>query len=91
MMRRLRGFRGSTIAALQAVFPPSKRLGALARARPTRIFPAHSPEARKCDEQIVGATLLVTEEPAPEARDLFHHDSMIRRIAQLYETKFAAV
>ena len=31
---------------------------------------------------------LITEPPAPPAGDIFHYDSMIRRVAQLYEGRF---
>jgi len=35
------------------------------------------------------AVQLVKTPPAPPVNDLFHYDSMIRRIANLYETRFA--
>ena len=34
---------------------------------------------------------LVDTPPAPAANDIFHYDSMIRRIAHLYESKFHSI
>lgn len=37
------------------------------------------------------AVRLITEEPAPPQDDILHYDSMIRRVAQLYEARFPHV
>lgn len=38
-----------------------------------------------------GPVRLVTEDPAPQPGDLFHYDSMIRRVAAEYDSSFRRV